>query len=291
MSIRKTSNSSVYTWLRSTSGQNHLMSRFDYYGYHMSPGSNDGSVVATSKVKTPDWVDVEDGYDVEMFKLENRHILTEVSLMVATYRPRKTLSVGFVRIYFVDRSGRPFPQMAGVWNELLRPPCNGHVCGCVLDERGRLSGSFGIPDTPSIFAVARHMHAIYESWKHFPNESSFDMVKRLHEAIEDVKAMQEEEERKSYAGEIAKQRKQIQELQEDISKMEQIVNGIYEKAADAMNLLEEHGVDMNALDEIDELDAPIDSITLNAVEGDGDFAVSTLDNAFNSCVSSYWSAN
>ena len=202
MSIRKPSNSSASSWLTNTFGQNQATSTacnsFDWdvfanAGYHLSPASKDDFDVTTTKVETPDWVDVDDGYDVEVFRLETGFVPATDRPMVAMYRPRKTLSVGFVRIYFVDGDSKPFPQMVGVWNEiLLRPPYNGHICGCVLDERGRLSGAFGIPDTASIYTVASYMYAIYESWRHFPNESSFDMVKRLYEAIVDVKAMQKE---------------------------------------------------------------------------------------------------
>ena len=120
------------------------------------------------------------------------------------------------------------------------------------------------------------MYAIYESWRHFPNESSFDMVKRLYEAIVDVKAMQKEEKQKTYAGDIAKQRKKIQELQDKIAKLEKSMNSLYEKAADAMNLLEEHGVDMNAIDEIAAHDDPVDITT---VDDYNNLAVHTFTNS------------
>ena len=204
--------------------------------------------LVTTKMETPDWVDEEAGYDVEVFKLEDGCYMENVHTVVATYRPKKTLSVGFVRIYFVDKDDKPFPQMKGVWSAFKEAQENSTTCGCKLADGGKISGAFGIPSVESICSVAWQMRSIYDSWRHFPNESDFDMVKRLLVAIGDVKTMQRIEEDKSYAGDIERKRKKIQELQDEISQLEKCMNDIYEKAADAMNLLEEHGVDMEKVE-------------------------------------------
>ena len=231
-------NSSAWAVDTSSNAGYHLASDWLANAYPANPN------IHTTKLEMPEWVDVEDGYDIEVFKVDNGHVMSNVTPVVATYRPKKTLSVGFVRIYFVDDDGKPFPQMKGVWSEFLHTPYNGNICGCTLDYSGRVSGAFGIPDVKSIYTVACQMYSVYDTWKDYPNESDFDMVKRLIVALGDVRTMQRIEEDKSYASDIERKRKKIQELQEEISQLEKVMNDIYEKAADAMNLLEDHGVNV-----------------------------------------------
>jgi polyribonucleotide nucleotidyltransferase len=95
---------------------------------------------------------------------------------------------------------------------------------------------------PAMCNVIQDMLVVWDEWKEFPDVSDFDMVKRLHQAKKDVAAMQSQMENKYIEQEIEEYRKEIKESQEKIAKLEKELNEICEKAADGMNLLEEHGV-------------------------------------------------
>jgi hypothetical protein len=64
----------------------------------------------------------------------------------------------------------------------------------------------------------------------------------LNEAKKKIKKMQTEVGLKTIETRISDRRNMIQEAQNEIAELEKKLNTIYEEAADAMNLLEEHGV-------------------------------------------------
>ena len=72
-------------------------------------------------------------------------------------------------------------------------------------------------------------------------------VTQLAKAIVAIDRMRYEESNKFISNEIAKARGRIKYLQDQIQMYESDLNKIYEAAADAMNLLEEHGVDIDAV--------------------------------------------
>ena len=220
-------------------------------GIRISKGWGDiGEQVEIQKPKfipTPEWVEHIDGHNTECFELGGY----DVGVIAACYKPDHTLGVGFAKVYIVDKkTGQPFPQMKGVWEETKNRDATAKLDAmfrnlyskCGIDEDGRLSGAFGIPDIMSINNVIQDMLVVWDEWREFPNVSDFSMVKRLQKAKKDVAAMQSQMENKYIEQEIEEYRKEIKESQEKIAKLEKELNEICEKAADGMNLLEEHGV-------------------------------------------------
>jgi hypothetical protein len=117
----------------------------------------------------------------------------------------------------------------------------------------------------SINNVIQDMLVVWDEWREFPNVSDFSMVKRLQQAKKDVAAMQSQMTHKYIEKDIEEYRKEIKESQEKIAKLEKELNEICEKAADGMNLLEEHGVKID----LDEKKAEKDYN--GAVEGYADY--------------------
>jgi predicted RNase H-like nuclease (RuvC/YqgF family) len=73
------------------------------------------------------------------------------------------------------------------------------------------------------------------------------MVKRLNAAKDKIRKMQKEDGLKTIENRISDRRNMIQEAQKEIGELENKLNRIYEEAAEAMNLLEEHGVKVDSL--------------------------------------------
>ena len=204
-------------------------------------------------IPTPEWVEHIDGHNAECFEMGGY----DVGVIAACYKPDHTLGVGFAKVYIVDKNtGQPFPQMKGVWKETKNRDATAKLDvmfrslyqKCDIDEDGRLTGAFGVPDIMSINNVIQDMLVVWDEWSEFPNVSDFSVVKQLQQAKKDVAAMQSQMTHKYIEKDIEEYRKEIKESQEKIAKLEKELNEICEKAADAMNLLEEHGVKID-LDE------------------------------------------
>jgi hypothetical protein len=232
-------------------------------GIRISKGWGDiGEQVEMRKPKfipTPDWVEKIEGHVTECFEMGGY----DVGVIAVCYKPDHTLGVGFAKVYIVDKKTRkPFPQMKGVWKETknrdatvkLDAMFRNLYSKCGIDEEGRLSGAFGVPDLPAMCNVIQDMLVVWDEWREFPNESDFSMVKRLKQAKQDVAAMQSQMTHKYIEKDIEEYRKEIKESQEKIAKLEKELNEICEKAADGMNLLEEHGVKIDLDDKKAEKD-------------------------------------
>lgn len=204
-------------------------------------------------VPTPEWVEQIEDLNAECFDMGGYHC----KVMAVCYKPAHTMGVGFSKVYILDNSThQPFPQMKGVWKETKHRRENQKLDAmyrpmypkCSIEEDGRLSGPFGIPDVPSLSDVIQDMLVVWDEWKEFPKADTYEMVERLREAKRDVAVMRREMEGNGINKEIEEYRAEIKESQEKIAKLEKELNDICERAADAMNLLEENGVKID-LDE------------------------------------------
>lgn len=210
-------------------------------------------------IPTPDWVEKIEGYSEEAFELYDGcpRYANERAVAVC-YKPEKTLGVGFTKVFFTDKDLKNvFPQMKGVWAETQKridsenTTYGARISTCKIDGNGRISSAFGIPDLPSLLDVVQEMYTVWLDWHEFPNASEFSMVNKLKQAKRDVAVMQREMEGNGINKEIEEYRAEIKESQEKIAKLEKELNDICERAADAMNLLEENGVKID-LDKNDE---------------------------------------
>ena len=221
-------------------------------------------------VPTPEWVEQIEDHNAECFDMGGYHC----KVMAVCYKPAHTMGVGFSKVYILDNSTyQPFPQMKGVWKETKHRRENQKMDAmyrpmypkCSIEEDGRLSGPFGIPDVPSLSDVIQDMLIVWDEWKEFPKVETYEMVERLREAKRDVAVMQREMEGNGINKEIEEYRAEIKESQEKIAKLEKELNDICERAADAMNLLEENGV---KIDLDDKKDGEDDDGTVDGYAGD-----------------------
>ena len=219
-------------------------------------------------IPTPDWVERIEGYSEEAFELyEGCPQYANERAVAVCYKPEKTLGVGFTKVFFADNDLKNvFPQMKGVWEETQRRiesenmSFGQKINTCKIDVDGRISSAFGIPDLPSLLDVVQEMYTVWLDWHEFPNASEFSMVNKLKQAKRDVAVMQREMEGNGINKEIEEYRAEIKESQEKIAKLEKELNDICERAADAMNLLEENGVkiDLDAKKDDDAYDGTIE---------------------------------
>ena len=225
-----------------------------------------------TKVDVPGWANMDKGYHPVVAERVGHGGSYP---MVVTYAPNSTLGIGFKRVFIVENSTKkPFHKMKEMWNELgimikenaksknssfknsssshLSPSINiiydvtsfpngyGSPDNITISENGELRSAFGVPSTSDIYGIIWEIALMYNDWRKFPNEPNFRSIENLKEAVDKISRMQMDA--KELEGEIDESRRLIKEHQDRIAKLEGKMNKLYEDGADAMNLLEEHGV-------------------------------------------------
>jgi hypothetical protein len=237
-----------------------------------------------SKIDVPNWADIDDGYrPVNAERIGNDD---GDFFVVVTYSPNSTLGIGYKRVFIVEKSTqKPFPQTREMWIELRNrsiakrtnkaitttyaniPVYTGFPKGSRISDniticdKGELRSAFGVPKTEEIYGIVLELCSIYNDWRKFPNETDYAVIETLKEAKNRIYIMQHHA--KEFESEIDESRQLIKEQQERIADLEKRMNELYENGADAMNLLEEHGVKFNLNGEIqdDDEDVAVSGLT------------------------------
>ena len=184
-------------------------------------------------IPLPDWAEKIEGYRAEasLFRKDG------YEMVVLMYLPKKsTMDKGFAKIVILNRDRLPAKFMPGIWNAMTSRSSGGKY---TIDSDGRVRGMFGIPDREEIEDCIYSMMNYIGVFSMFPKETEVDVALNLSDAVSDVHRMMYEE--GSIQEDISSMRRHIQELQDRIAQRDKELNDIYEKAADAMNLLEKHG--------------------------------------------------
>lgn len=201
-------------------------------------------------VPPPEWVEYIDGYFVSSCKWHDSGRFG--GCFVVKYDPN-TLSGdwdwGFVKIYAAGGMNEPpFAQMKGIWKDIYEGKKT-HSITYDITEDGRIYNELGeFPSDDNIRGAIYDIGSLYDDWRDFPNAKDWDTVCKLHEAKMAVDNLRVEEKYGHEQKNIDNLRKKIKEIQTQIAEAEKSLNEMYEKAADGMNLLEEHGIAVN-LDE------------------------------------------
>lgn len=201
-------------------------------------------------VPPPEWVEKVDGYFVSSCKWHDSGRFG--SCFVVKYEPDRLSGDwdwGFVKIYAAGGMNEPpFAQMNGIWKE-LHADKQTHSITYDITEDGKVYSDMGeFPSDHNIRGAIYDISQMYDDWKDFPNAQDWDTVCKLHEAKMAVDNLRVEEKYGYEQKNIDNLRKQIKEIQTQIAQAEKSLNEMYERAADGMNLLEEHGIAVN-LDE------------------------------------------
>lgn len=208
------------------------------------------SVLFYHDIQPPEWIEVIPGYSLNSCKWRKCGGIGTV--IVAKYICIGSYSM-FAKVYAVTSDlAMPFSNMKGIW-KTLHDLSKTHSVGYSISEDGRIVSydGFSHPSDLEIDKAVYDIVALYENWRKFPKAPTLEIVKKLMSAMESVDKMRHEEKHKSIHNRIDMLRDRIKSLQKDIADSERELNGIYENAAESMNLLEQYGVKVN-LDEMTE---------------------------------------
>ena len=123
--------------------------------------------------------------------------------------------------------------------------------------------------------IVDDLYLMYVSWRKFPEIDDYNTVFKLESAWEKVERMQMEEASKQIQNHIKEMRENIKSCQSKIARLEREENKMYESAAEALDVLEEYGIDTKRIEEFQKKDNQIKIATLSCNFGD-DMAIGEL---------------
>ena len=205
-------------------------------------------------VPPPEWVEKIDGYFVSSCMWHDSGRFG--GCFVVKYEPDRLSGDwdwGFVKIYASDGMNEPpFVQMKGIWKYIHDDHAT-HSIAYDITEDGRIYNELGeFPSDDNIRVAIYDISQMYDNWKDLPNAQDWDTVCKLHDAEIAVDNLRVEEKYGYGQKNIDNLRKKIKEIQTQIAQAEKNLNEMYERAADGMNLLEQHGIVVNLDEEPEE---------------------------------------
>ena len=213
----------------------------------------------------PNWVEQYPGFRPTAWII-NRDTLTNTAINLVTYEGLTTIDVpDFAKVVFtVDNV--PFKQMDNLCayvskynDDELQLHGLSVAKSYHMEEDGKIRDKTKQfpPNAESIHHAVEDLFMLYEDWRRFPDVDDYNTMIKLSFALKSVEDMRIEEISGRTKKKIDGIRAEIKECQERIAKFERELNEVYEKAADALNLLEEHGIDLKKIEEMQ--DKPVDA--------------------------------
>lgn len=132
-------------------------------------------------------------------------------------------------------------------DSIVRHACNMQKGNVNMNSECQVRGAFGSLSDMEIGCIAYVIWDCYNYWKYFPNETSYDNVLKFIDLVGSIQTMKTNESTGVIRTQIEMARTEIDRQRKLIADLEKQENEVYEKAADAMNTLEDNGYDPDAI--------------------------------------------
>lgn len=215
----------------------------------------------------PSWVEQYPGFSATAWNIGDKK-RTNTIVNLVTYMPSSPDAFEehpFAKIVFTE-DNIPFKQMNNLCASVAKynqdeleahgrfvdRPYKMGMDGKIRDKTGEF-----LPDAYLVNCAVDDLYLQYENWRRFPDVESSDIVAKLTFAWKAVEEMQKEEHSGRIKNKIDDIRTSIKSSQERISELEREQNEMYEKAADALNLLEEYGYDLTKIEKFQKKDSDV----------------------------------
>ena len=214
----------------------------------------------------PSWVEQYSGFRATAWNIGDKQ-RTNTIVNLVTYVPYSvdTFEYPFAKIMFTE-DNVPFKQMNNLcaavakYNQdeleahgrFVDRPYRMGMDGKIRDKTGEF-----LPDAYLVNCAIDDLYLQYENWRRFPDVESSDIVAKLTFAWKAVEEMQKEESSGRIKNKIEDIRRSIKSSQDRIAELEREQNEMYEKAADALNLLEEYGYDLTKIEKFQKKDLDV----------------------------------
>ena len=190
----------------------------------------------------PPWVPNPDGYErrIEVYRPRNMELGRKT--LIARFYPRHDPKAKGYAILFI-MGNLPIERMKDIWKAAVKHyrEVDTSYNDFFMYPLGEIYGRGEMPTVKDLTEVMNLLTYIYDDWEKFPNTEDYETVRKLVQAEKDIDSLNRELEWHHIQKDIDDKVSRIKSLQESIAELEKSLNEKYEKGADAMNLLEEHG--------------------------------------------------
>ena len=188
-----------------------------------------------SPTDTPEFIERPTEYSVRSYEISGYP-----NLILTRY---KAMSINVVDYDYLTVIDKKTKCKFNASDSLVRHACTMMNNIVKINSKFQLRNSFGSLSDMQIACIANAISNCYNSWKYFPNETSYDNVMKFIGLIEKIKEMKLNDASGEIKYQIESARAEIDNLRKYIAELEKKENDMYEQAADAMNILEENGYD------------------------------------------------
>ena len=210
---------------------NHSLSFDDF----VENSANLTKISILSPTSTPEFIEQHPGYIASSYEISGYS-----NIIMTRYKATRISLIDYDYFTVIDyKTKRKFNAS----DSLVRYACTLVDNGVNINSECQLRSTFGLLSDIEIACIANVISNCYDSWKFFPNETSYDNVLRLLGLIEKIQMMKFSESICEIKNQIDSARAEIDRQRKLIAKLEKKENEMYERAADAMNILEENGYD------------------------------------------------
>ena len=204
----------------------------------------------------PNWVEIHEGFVATAWRLDGVHNTSAVANIV-TYNPKPTSDEFPFAKVVLTKDNVPFKQMDNLCKELSilnakrdkNPSYDSTLRIYIMDLNGKVRDKTGqfLPDGFAVRQVVNDLSYMYMTWMDFPEIDDWAVVTQMSLAKDKFRCMMYEEKHKEIHNRIVELRKQIEENRREIERLEAKSRQLYEDAADGLNILEQHGVNVKRL--------------------------------------------
>ena len=188
-----------------------------------------------SPINTPEFIERSTEYSVRSYEISGHP-----NIILTRY---KAMSINVVDYDYLTVIDSKTKCKFNASDSLVRHACTMMDNGVKINSKCQLRNSFGSLSDIEIACIANAISNCYNSWKYFPNETSYDNVMKFIGLIEKIKEMKLNDASGTIKNQIEEAREEIDRKRKLIAELEKKENDMYEQAADAMNILEENGYD------------------------------------------------
>ena len=188
-----------------------------------------------SPINTPEFIERPTEYSVRSYE-----IFGYPNIILTRY---KAMSINVVDYDYLTVIDNKTKCKFNASDSLVKHACMEMNNIVKINSKFQLRNSFGSLSDMQIACIANAISNCYNSWKYFPNETSYDNVLKFIGLIEKIQMMKLNESSGTIKNQIEEAREEIDRQRKLIAELEKKENEMYEQAADAMNILEENGYD------------------------------------------------
>lgn len=196
-------------------------------------------ITILSPINTPEFIERQPMYNARSYAISGYK-----NIILTRYKATSINALDYDYFTVIDYKTK---GRFNASDSIVRYACNMQKGNVNMNSECQVRGAFGSLSDVEIGCIAYVIRDCYKQWKFFPNETSYDNVLKFIDLVGRIQTMKINDSNGVIRTQIESARAEIDRQRELIADLEKQENEVYEKAADAMNILEENGYDPEAI--------------------------------------------